>query len=212
MTSSDILNIVVTVALSQLACELLAKYFIYNGEAYQKALSTLERSRSKLQRAEADAAKNAKHAKRLQIAKDDFNEACSQVSTKHMFPGTMSSIFFLVLLRILGTEHKGKVIAVLPFVPIKVFSRITARGLDWSLVQDESVFEGLSISYKQGTSFLFIYMLAALSIKHFVTLAFGTQPPPGADRGLMAIMESPSGKRFAKKNFGLDTEELLKQA
>ena len=211
MTSSDILNIVVTVALSQLACELLAKYFIYNGEAYQKALSSLERARVKMQKAEGDAIKNVKHAKRLQIAKDDYNEACSTVSRHHMFPGTMSSIFFVVLLRILGTEHKGKVIAVLPFVPAKFFSRITARGLDWSLVQDESVFEGISVNYKQGTSFLFIYMLAALSVKHFVTKAFGTLPPPGADRGLTAIMESPSGQRLVKR-LGFDPEELLKQA
>lgn len=210
MTASEILNIAVTVGLSQLACELLAKYFVYNGDDYKRKVAALERARWKLEKAEIDAAKSNKHEKRLQRAKDDYGDACAQVSRKHTVPGFMISIFFVMLLRILGTEHKGNVMAILPFSPIKFVSRITARGLDWSVVEDESVFEGLSVSHKQGASFLFIYMLAALSVKFFVSKAVGTHPPTGADKGLMTIMESPGGKRLLK-NFGIDADELMKQ-
>lgn len=210
MTASEILSIVITVALSQLGCDLLARYFIYSGESYKRTLDALERARWKLEKAQADAAKNpTKHEKRLQRTKDEFGEACSNVSKKHTQPGIWTSIFFVLLLRILGTEHKGKIMAVLPFVPFRVLSRITGRGLDWSAIADDSALEGISVNYQQGTSFLFIYMLSALSVKFFINKALATQPPPGADKGLLTIMESPGGKRMMK-SFGIDPDELLK--
>jgi hypothetical protein len=210
MTASEILHIVVTVGISQLCCELLAKYFVYSGDAYERRVAALERAKWKLDKATEDAAKSSKHEKRLQRAKDEYGEQCALVSRKHTAPGFLSSIFFVMLLRILGTEHKGHVMAILPFPPFKFLSRITARGLDWSVLEDESVLEGMSISHKQGTSFLFIYMLSALSVKFFVSKAVGTQPPAGADKGLMTIMESPGGKRMIR-SFGLDPDDLYKQ-
>ena len=76
-------------------------------------------------------------------------------------------------------------------------------------MEDAGVFEGVSVNYMQGTSFLFIYMLAAASVKSFVSKAVGTQPPPGADGGLTTIMQSPGGKKMMR-NFGLDPDEILK--
>jgi hypothetical protein len=48
MTAPEILNIVVTVGLSQLACDLLARWFVYQKEPYQRNLGALERCRWKL--------------------------------------------------------------------------------------------------------------------------------------------------------------------
>lgn len=208
MTASEILNIVTTVAISQLLIDLLANHFVYKGENYKRSLDSLERARWKLEKAEKDAAKNAKHAKRLQMAKDDFSAACSNVSSRHNGPGMLGAIYFLILLRILGTEHKGKVMAALPFVPLKFLQRISTRGLDWSNVDVETAFESVTIQHQQGASFLLIYMLSAMSIKFFVHKVVGTHPPPGADRGIAGLMESPQGKRIAK-NLGLDPDELL---
>lgn len=101
--------------------------------------------------------------------------------------------------------------ALMPFVPFKILYRISARGLDWSNVEGEStVLEGTSVDYRQATSFLFIYMLAALSVKSFVHKAVGTSPPPGADRGIMTAMESRGGRKLLK-SYGIDPEEMLKQ-
>jgi hypothetical protein len=206
MTASEILNIVATIGLSQLACDLLAKWLVYNKEPYQRACGALERARWKLNKAEADFKKNAKHAKRLQRAKEDWGEGTSDVARRHTGPGMISSVFFVILLRILGAEHKGNVMAILPFVPFNLLTKITGRGLDWSNVPDAAL-QGTEIHFKQATSFLLIYLLSGLSVKYFVNKAFGTQPPAGADRGIMTVMESPKGQRLMK-SMGIDPDDL----
>jgi hypothetical protein len=100
--------------------------------------------------------------------------------------------------------------AALPFVPLKFFQRLTTRGLDWSNLSTDTAFEGISIGYQQGASFLFVYMLSTLSVKYYVNLLVGIQPPPGADRGVMAFLDSPQGKRIAR-SLGVDPDELLKK-
>ena len=211
MTAAEILNIVATVAISQLVIDLLANHFLFKGKNYIRSVELLERARWNLEKAEVDAAKNpTKHAKRLLRAKDDFSGACANVASRHNGPGMYGSIYFLILLRILGAEYKGRLMAVLPFVPLKFIQRITTRGLDWSNVTTDTAFEGISIGYQQGASFLFIYMLSALSVKYYVNLLVGIQPPPGADRGVMAFLDSPQGKRIAR-SLGVDPDELLKK-
>ena len=206
MTAPEILHIVLTVGICQLGCDLLANYLVYNGDAYKRTVGALERARWKLDKAEADAAKSNKHAKRLQRAKDDYGTAKSLVARKHFGPGIFNSIFFLMLLRILGTEHKGNIMAILPFEPFNFLTRITARGLDWDSALDKGI--TASVSYKQGASFFFIYALSALSVKFYVNKAFGVQPPPGADGGIVSMMESPGGRQMIK-NIGLDPDEIL---
>jgi hypothetical protein len=211
MTASEILHVVMTVGISQLIIDLLSNQFVFKGENYQRRLEALERARWNLEKAEADAAKNpTKHAKRLQRIKDDFSAACTNVSSKHNIPGFLGSIYFLILLRILGTEHKGQLMAVIPFVPLKFLQKVTARGLDWTNVDTDTAFEGISVNYHQGASFLFVYMLSALSVKFFVHQLVGTQPPPGANRGFMSFLESPQGKQIAR-SLGVDPDELLKK-
>ena len=70
MTASEILNIVTTVGLSQLVCELLTKYFVYSGDDYKRKVAALERARWKLEKAEADAAnmKSAYNVPRMILA------------------------------------------------------------------------------------------------------------------------------------------------
>jgi hypothetical protein len=211
MTASEVLHIVITVGISQLVIDLLANYFVFKGENYTRLIEALERARWNLGKAEADAAKNpTKHGKRLLRAQEDFSAAGGNVSSRHVGPSMLGSIYFLILLRILGAEYKGKLLAVLPFIPFKFLQRVTTRGFNWSNLDTDTAFEGVSVSYQQGVSFLFIYMLSALSVKVVVNRLVGTQPPPGADRGVMGFLESPQGKRIAR-GFGIDPDELLKK-
>lgn len=211
MTASDILHIASTVAVCQAICDMLARYMVFHTEKYERAVSAMERSRWKLQKAQADAAKNTdKHVKRLKRAEEDYGEACSAVAQKHGSAGLYTSIFFFMLLRILGTEYRHNVVALLPFVPYDIIQRLSARGLDWtSLTPDNAnaLLYGSTVSHKQGASFLFVYILTTLSVKYFVNKAIGVQPPPGADNGLTTIMESPAVKRFMK-SMGVDPDEL----
>jgi calcium load-activated calcium channel len=208
MTASDISSLLCTVGICQLIADLCANAMVFQKEPYIRACAQLDRAKWKLDKAAADFAKNQKHAKRHQLAKDEHAEAISNCARRHVGPSLMTSLFFIILLRILGTEHKGEIVAVLPFEPFSMMRRLSQRGLAW---QDDATLavEGSEIQRSQAASFLFLYFLCGLSVKYFVHQAFGTKPPPGADNGLLSMMESPQNKRLLK-SMGIDPDELNK--
>ena len=207
MTGSEISNIIVTIGVSQLILDLLSNYFVYNGDRYQRALRNLESTKSKLTRAEFDVqSKGNKHLKRMEKCKADYSMAAADVARRHMVPNLFSSMFFFFLLKILGTEHKGKVMGVLPFVPYTILTRITSRGLDWKDVSPDDLV-GTKMDPKQAFSFLFVYILAGLTVKYYVNKAVGIKPPKGADGGVQTIVDSPMGQAMAR-SLGLDPKDL----
>ena len=207
MTASEIARIAINVGVIQLICDILARYLVFNKDPYQRAVGQLDRAKWKLDRAEADLKKNPqKNAKRHARALEDYQEACSDVAKRHSGPGMFSSIFFIIVLKILGTEYAGNIMAVLPFTPFQFFTRITARGLEWKSIP-EAVLNETSLDAKRATSFLFIYLLATFSVKHYVHKLAGVAAPPGADQGMLSIMEGPRMKR-ALKSMGLDPDEM----
>lgn len=236
MTTSDIIRIAATVAVAQLVCDWLANRFFFSREPYQHSLSNLERAQSKLRRAKNEGADDAdqvpgkgasnkeKQKKKLQQAEDDSKQAAADIAQKHTVPALFISIFFLMLLRIFGTEYAGRPIAILPFMPISLLRRVTGRGLDLSLASSTSTLppmnpilelEAMAVSsgnkvtdVSQACSFLVIYILASLSIKYYVHKIFGTEPPPGADEGFSTIMDSPQVHQMAK-GFGLDPDQTV---
>lgn len=152
-------------------------------------------------------AKNPKkNEKRHQRAKDDYENARAFVVSKHTFPSALSSLFFVILLRILGAENKGKVIAVLPFTPWKILGRISRRGLDFTNMPT-GLIEDSSVSFEQGASYLFIYFLSTISVKFYCNKLFGTKPPRGADGGIFSVMDSPQGRKVAQ-SMGIDPDDL----
>lgn len=211
MTFSEILNIVTTIGVSQLILDLLSNYFVYKGRHYQHALSQLERSKAKLDRTTFDVerSKNNKHnPKKLERAKAEYQQACADVARRHMVPNMCSSLFFFLLLKILGTEYKGRVIGVVPFVPYSFLARIVGRGLDWRDVSvDDLKAAGTTLDPKQALSFMFVYVLSGLAIKSYVNKAVGTKPPAGADGGIATIVDSPMGQSIAKA-WGFDPNDL----
>ena len=209
MTASDISSLVITVGVCQLFCDIVANQFVFKKERYQRACEALERAKWKLDRSAADLKKNPKHAKRHQLAKDEHSECSSRIARIHMAPNMMTSFFFLMLLRILGAEHKGQIFAVLPFEPFSLMRKISQRGLEWEDSTSLAV-EGSDILRSQGASFLFVYFLSTVSIKYFVHQAFGTNPPPGADNGFMSMLESPSNQKLLK-SMGIDPDEFKQE-
>ncbi len=206
MTGSEILNIVVTVGVSQLIIDLLSTYLVFKRDGYQLALRNMERSKSKLERAEVDLKRSTKHQKKADRAQTEYSSACAEVARRHMLPSLISSVYFFLLLKILGTEYQGRVMGVLPFVPFSILRGITGRGLDWKDVPLEAL-SGTKMVPKQAFSFLCIYVLAGLSVKFYVNKLVATKPPPGADKGIMTIVDSPMGHKFAQ-SFGLDPADL----
>ena len=213
MGVDEISNVVVTVGVAQLILDLLFNHFVYKGKAYQRAVSNMERTQSKLARAEIDLKKSEqKHRKKYDRAEAEYSQACADVARRHYMPQFVTSVCFIILLRILGAEHSGKVIGVMPFVPFDLMTKVTTRGLqDWkSIPLDDLKSAGTSMQPQQGFSFLFVYMLASMSVKYYVNKAVAIQPPPGADGGMQTIADSPMGKAVAK-SMGIDPDSLKQE-
>jgi hypothetical protein len=256
MTAQDIFQIVSTVAVVQCICDVIAHYAIYRSKSYQLLLDQLARCKTKLLAAqnklkidEKDAAitskvkdikgnnkKQANNATNKQVEKNqklvqkleqDHANLLSTIAIRHTMHSGATAVIFLILMRIFGAEHKGHIIAVLPFVPYKIVQRITLRGLQF----DPSLFSGDSSIVEQlledvitksrsssGTisgvndigqvaSFTFIYMLTTMSVKYYTHQFIATKPPAGAD-SLSSIAESSAGQAILKDTIGMDLKDL----
>ncbi|CAB9517466.1 transmembrane and coiled-coil [Seminavis robusta] len=213
MTAEDIIRVAVTVSLVQVGCDLLARYMIFQKEPYQRAVSTLERRKAQYDKLVKEfegktGKQQEKVKKRMDRAKDDLGEAKSAVAAKHTTPGMLTSIAFVLLFRILGTEHSGKVMAVLPFQPLSLMRKVTLRGLDFGGDMGFNIFKespGVQ-SVHQACSLMFIYLLCNMGVKFYVHRLVGQQTPEGVG-GIMALAENP---KIAKglKEMGLDPDEL----
>ena len=120
----------------------------------------------------------------------------------------MTSLVFGILWKVYGVEHKGKVLALMPFVPYDFIVKLTARGVDWQHLVSSTNSDG-GVQAKQVASFLFVYLLTTFSVKYYVGKLFGTQAPENAD-GITAIAESPKGKRFLR-SMGVDPDAMKQE-
>jgi len=209
MTTSDITNIVVTVAIVQLCCDLAANHFVFAQDAYQRAVGRLSREQFKLKKLQ-DQDKEGKvvtekQQKKFQKAKADVAEASAEITKRHTAPSFFTSVVFFLLYRILATEYFGKVVAVLPFAPWSLIRKLSMRGLEIDLDKFQP---GADItSPNQACSFLFIYVLSSLSVKFVVSKVVGTKPPKGAEGGIMSILDAPQSQKMLK-NWGIDNESI----
>ena len=193
MTCSDISTIFITVALTQLLCDLLARHFVFSSESYVRAKARLERLEAQCDKLTST---SSKKGQRLIV---DRTEARSQLAKKHTAPQIGTSLVFVVLYRILAAEHAGNVMGVMPFLPFSFLQRLTSRGIDF----------GDHHPAGQGCAFVFLYILSTLTVKYYVHQAISIHPPKGADGGLLTMMEDSNSQRVLKA-WGLDNETLDK--
>jgi hypothetical protein len=224
MTAAEILNLAVTVATVQILCDLVANWRVYSQEPYERAVGGLSRAKTKLERetvavarerqkpAEAtkgtttkkSGSKADKLSKRLKRAEDDHADALSLVARKHTVPGVFTSLVFVILLRILGAEHKGKIIGVLPFAPFPILQRLTARGLEFGPLLFEPDTDKVTDT-SQACVFMFIYFLCGFSVKFYAGKLFGARPPAGAE-SIMSLMDGPAGQKMMR-SMGVDPND-----
>lgn len=219
MAGSEIIHIVGTVAVVQFLCDLVARFMIFQKQPYQRSLKNLESIQIKHDKLEKEIATKSKTQnpkqqekllKRLKVITDDLGEARADVAKRHSFPGMITSIVFFMLMRVLWTEHGGKVIAVLPFTPITLLRKLTLRGLDFGSNTNTNIQfpENSTVtSADQACNFIAIYVLSTLSVKYYINKLFGVHPPPGADQGLMTVMESPTVAK-GMRQLGVDPDAL----
>jgi uncharacterized membrane protein (DUF106 family) len=198
MTGSEIVNIVTTVAIAQCICDLMARWLVFSGKPYKRAVDNLKHAqgkRDKLVKNCDTAAKKEKQAKKLKANEEECAEAASEVARRHLFVKFMTSIVFVLLYRILSTEYHDKVIAVLPFEAFSLLRRLTQRGLD--IPKDNH----------EACGFLFIYILSTVSVKYFCNKLVAVAPPKAASKGFISVLETPKNQRFLR-SLGVDTDML----
>ena len=181
-----------------------------------------------------------KHQQLVQRLEEEHNRRLSAVALEHFRPFAITGALFLLLMRVLGTEHKNKIIAVLPFVPYRIVQRfVSQRGLkinpQWfsvSNVDDTSILiqellSSVNHTYTDshtasGTvnsitcigqicSFTFIYMLTSMSIKYYVNQLFTTPPPKGAESYVSTMMDAPKTQEMVKDATGIDPKNFKKE-
>lgn len=220
MPVSDIIYIISTVAVVQGICDTAANRFIFSSEAYKDRVSALGRAKAKRDKIIAQAAQNPinvnsnssakakdKQMKKIQRAEDDYRVAISNVTQKHVVPNILTSMVFFMLYKILNVEYQGKVVAMLPFTPIKFLQRFTMRGLEFNPDFD---FQGSTQrvqNMEQACGFLVVYMLCTMSVKFIVKQVVGSKPPSDADKGFFAMLDDPRGQRFLSQ-LGVDVDEF----
>jgi Integral membrane protein EMC3/TMCO1-like len=219
MTCTDISSIFVTVAVTQLLCDLVAHRFVYSSEAYERAMGRLSRIQYQHDKLSARAGGNSNSSsnsgsdKKWTRAVADLKEARSDVTKMHFVPQVLSSLVFVVLYKILAAEHVGHVVGVLPFVPWKFFQKITLRGIDFGPTMPSpwdataATPPGGVTDPAQGCAFLLIYLLCTMSIKFYIHQAVAVQAPKGADGGIMTVLEDPKSQKILKA-WGLDNETM----
>ena len=228
MPASEILRIAVTVGTVQLILDLLSYWWVYSKEPYQRSVERLERLRVRWEQVQTKSNREQQQgsaasatttssgkkgpgttttttsrrqdqsAKRAQRAEDEYKNELAMVARRHTVPNVAASLVFLVLMKVLGTELKGHVIAVLPFEPIRLLHRITGRGLEFGEAaaaadEDDEVAGGMGAAVAQACSFTFVYLLSSMSVKYYVHQLFGYAPPRGAD-SITAMVDSPAGQ------------------
>lgn len=151
MTVQDIGKIVATVAVVQLAADLLSRRYIFQSDSYIKSVAAFERARTRRDKTaaaiaakqqdqtnavasgkqkQAPSAKSAeKDQKKLQRENEELSTVAAEVARRHTMSNFYTQIVFFLLYRILSAEYSRKVVAVLPFEPFRLLERVTFMTL-----------------------------------------------------------------------------------
>ena len=205
MPASEILRIAATVGAVQLVVDLVAYYWIFRRAPYQRSVELLERYRAKWEQVQSSqksgtdqpllkksSRKQDQNAKKVQRAEDDYKNSLANVVRRHTVPNFFGSVVFLILMKILGTEMKGHIVAILPFEPFSLLQKLTSRGLEFGQAA-EMADDGAATKVVQACSFTFVYILSTMSVKYYVHQLFGYSPPPGAE-SVTSLVDSPMGQ------------------
>jgi len=219
MAIENIVEVILWTASAQVLSDLAARHFVFSQESYLRSVANFERAKARRDKlassmpktqvdipaptsAPAPTGKKGKKGtggpssdqRRLAKAEEELAQQSTEVAARHSVPGMLSSVLFLIIFRVLGAKHGGKVVAILPFEPFQIVRRLTARGLP----------EG---SPAAACSILVIYMLVTQTVRVLMKQFFSVQPPAGA--GATSFLDTSKAQKLMK-SFGV--EEDLKEA
>lgn len=111
--------------------------------------------------------KRKAHERAVARLEEDVKDATNKLSALKFRATILTSVGFFMLYRVVASSFSGRIVARLPFEPIKIVQNLTHRGLpEKSDIRD--------------CGFGLIYTLATMALKQNVPRLFGFAPPRSA--------------------------------
>nr|XP_043631322.1 calcium load-activated calcium channel-like [Erigeron canadensis] len=175
---SDGLTVVAISFITALICESISYLLIYRTNSYKSLKSSIDRASKKLETMKQESSPSSNLAiptnkkpksKKIDRVETSLKESSRDLSLFKLKSGGVVALVLFVVFGFLNSLFEGKVVAKLPFVPIKLVQKMSHRGLAGDDMTD--------------CSMAFLYFLCSISIRTNLQKFLGFAPPRGAANG-----------------------------
>ncbi|XP_073273784.1 uncharacterized protein [Primulina huaijiensis] len=185
---SDSLTVVGISICTALVCEAISWLLIYRTSSYKSLKSTIDKASKKLETMKTSDAtssvssnliKKSPRTKKIDRVETSLKESSRDLSLFKFKSGAVVALVLFMVFGLLNSLFEGKVVAKIPFVPIKLVQKMSHRGLLGDDMTD--------------CSMAFLYLLCSISIRTNLQKFLGFSPPRGAaGAGLFPIPDPKS--------------------
>ncbi|XP_035544528.1 calcium load-activated calcium channel-like [Juglans regia] len=173
---SDSLTVVAISFCTAIVCEAISWLLIYRTNSYKSLRSSIDKAAKKLETMKTES--SAKIAKKSKTKKMDRVETSLKESSRDLSlfkfkSGAVVALVLFVVFGLLNSLFEGKVVAKLPFSPVRIVMKMSHRGLQGDDPTD--------------CSMAFLYFLCSISIRTNLQKFLGFSPPRGASSGLFPM-------------------------
>ncbi|GKT29888.1 putative multi-domain containing protein [Aduncisulcus paluster] len=166
-----ILQVLFASIFTSVAAEFLSWLLIFRKQSYKD----LEKDLEKYQKQYDSLVEKGINSKKLEQQKEWYNGKMTSVRTdlmkNQMFGMIITGVIMFITNKMIKGRFVGKVVAILPFEPPKLVSRLTHRGIKGNNMREI------------GHSFIF--MLSSFSFKAALRMSLGRINPKGKKSGIM---------------------------
>ncbi|XP_051148963.1 uncharacterized protein LOC127263786 [Andrographis paniculata] len=182
LTYSDSLTVLGISVCTALVCEAISWLLIYRTASYKSLKSSIDKASKKLETMKTtDAAstvlKKSSKTKKIDRVETSLKESSRDLSMFKFKSGAVVALVLFMVFGLLNSLFEGKVVAKIPFVPIRLVQKMSHRGLPGDDMTD--------------CSMAFLYLLCSISIRTNLQKFLGFAPPRGAAGASLFPMPDP---------------------
>ncbi|GAV63980.1 DUF106 domain-containing protein [Cephalotus follicularis] len=155
-------------------CEAISWLLIYRTNSYKSLKSSIDKATKKLETMKTETNQSKITIKKSKTKKIDRVETSLKESSRDLSlfkfkSGAVVALVLFVVFGLLNSLFEGKVVAKLPFRPVRILTKMSHRGLQG----DDST----------DCAMPFLYLLCSISIRTNLQKFLGFSPPRGAGAG-----------------------------
>ncbi|KAL3632387.1 hypothetical protein CASFOL_025371 [Castilleja foliolosa] len=182
---SDSLTVVGTSLCTAVVCEAISWLLIYRTASYKSLKSSIDKASKKLETMKTTDAnpttssllKKSSKTKKMDRVESSLKESSRDLSMFKFKSGAVVALVLFMVFGLLNSMFEGKVVAKIPFVPIRLVQKMSHRGLSGDDMTD--------------CSMAFLYLLCSISIRTNLQKFLGFSPPRGAAGAGLFPMPDP---------------------